>query len=815
MNTILTFCVLFAYALLSGCATTPNEITITAQVPEAVYISPKIADGVQDVFEAPVDLTMIRKAPLGGFEITVADLEGTVVYSLSKEAPPKPKGLRGLFAKRTGIETPTVIIWDGKNFENSFVEDGEYQCSMRAWDLKGVEASYGPVAVIVDNTEPWLELSTSYGVFSPDGDGRLDTITINQRSSTDEDQWTGEIFGGTAGIRSFSWEGRAEDFVWDGMGADGRTVSDGTYDYVVGSTDKAGNRGEFSLAGIEVDTSSKNIRLGRSANAFSPNGDGKQDTVNFNPSVVTDKNLEEWKVTVVDETGVPVRVFIGTGSVPTSVVFDGLSDSGEPLPDGGYRGIFKVRYSGGAEPETASPLITLDTSIPIAAVNVDYPLFSPDGDGRRDSLFIRQSTSVETGWKGTIVDEGGKTVREYSWDTRAVATSWDGKDATGKVVPDGRYTYKLTSADEAGNSLESVLSGITVDTRPAKVQVSAVRRAFSPNNDGFFDSITVNMTAAPAEGIKSWSLAMLNRDGQAVKSYERSEETLPASIVWNGFGQTEVAPNGSYTASLKVEYWKGDIAESKSAAFVLDTIGPVLTLELSPKPFSPDGDGNADVANIRLVAQDASGIQDWRVQINDPEGHSFRSFSGLGSSMNPIKWDGRSGSGELVQSASDYTVVFSAWDAVGNISATNGVLPVDILIFREGDQLRIVLSNIYFEPYTTNYLNVPQAEARENLATLDKLAEILKRYPTYKIHVEGHAVRIYWDDPVRGPVEEKEALLPLSLGRAEAIREALVERGVRRDRITVEGFGGTRPVVPHSDLENRWKNRRVEFILGK
>ncbi len=183
--------------------------------------------------------------------------------------------------------------------------------------------------------------------------------------------------------------------------------------------------------------------------------------------------------------------------------------------------------------------------------------------------------------------------------------------------------------------------------------------------------------------------------------------------------------------------------------------------------------------------------------------------------MNAIRWDGRSDSGELVQSASDYTVTYTAWDAVGNVSTTADTLPVDILVLREGDQLRIVLSNIYFEPFTTNYLNVPKAEAEENIATLDQLARILKSYPTYSIRIEGHAVRIYWDDPVRGATEEKEVLMPLSIGRAQVIRDALVERGVRAERITIAGYGGTRPVVPHSDLVNRWKNRRVEFILVK
>lgn len=32
---------------------------------------------------------------------------------------------------------------------------------------------------------------------------------------------------------------------------------------------------------------------------------------------------------------------------------------------------------------------------------------------------------------------------------------------------------------------------------------------------------------------------------------------------------------------------------------------------------------------------------------------------------------------------------------------------------------------------------------------------------------------------------------------------------------TTIGYGGNRPIVPHSDLDNRWKNRRVEFILIK
>ena len=42
---------------------------------------------------------------------------------------------------------------------------------------------------------------------------------------------------------------------------------------------------------------------------------------------------------------------------------------------------------------------------------------------------------------------------------------------------------------------------------------------------------------------------------------------------------------------------------------------------------------------------------------------------------------------------------------------------------------------------------------------------------------------------------------------------ALVQRGLESWRISTVGLGGSIPVVPFGDLENRWKNRRVEFVL--
>ena len=91
----------------------------------------------------------------------------------------------------------------------------------------------------------------------------------------------------------------------------------------------------------------------------------------------------------------------------------------------------------------------------------------------------------------------------------------------------------------------------------------------------------------------------------------------------------------------------------------------------------------------------------------------------------------------------------------------------------------------------------------------------LRKYNTYFIRIEGHAVSVYWDDPERAKNEQENELVPLSKARAETVKQALVALGIDADRIQVEGIGGAKPVVAHGDIENRWKNRRVEFILLK
>ena len=94
----------------------------------------------------------------------------------------------------------------------------------------------------------------------------------------------------------------------------------------------------------------------------------------------------------------------------------------------------------------------------------------------------------------------------------------------------------------------------------------------------------------------------------------------------------------------------------------------------------------------------------------------------------------------------------------------------------------------------------------------------MNKFKDYKVTIVGHANRLTDNDEEEttdNPSLWGKALTPLSLKRAEFVKQNLVEKGVSASRLDTEGKGGTEPVVDFRDKDNNWKNRRVEFILHK
>ena len=91
----------------------------------------------------------------------------------------------------------------------------------------------------------------------------------------------------------------------------------------------------------------------------------------------------------------------------------------------------------------------------------------------------------------------------------------------------------------------------------------------------------------------------------------------------------------------------------------------------------------------------------------------------------------------------------------------------------------------------------------EGAAVLDRAATFLAANPAIRVAIEGHT-----------DSEGDEATnLTLSVERAEAVRDYLVEQGIASDRLETEGFGETQPIASNDTEEGRAQNRRIEFRL--
>ncbi|MEZ5045935.1 MAG: OmpA family protein [Chitinophagaceae bacterium] len=86
---------------------------------------------------------------------------------------------------------------------------------------------------------------------------------------------------------------------------------------------------------------------------------------------------------------------------------------------------------------------------------------------------------------------------------------------------------------------------------------------------------------------------------------------------------------------------------------------------------------------------------------------------------------------------------------------------------------------------------------------LGKLSSVLKKYNKTDILITGHT-----DD--KGDDKKNKTL---SLHRANAIKAILEDNGIPAYRLETWGMGENAPLYPNDTVENREKNRRVEFVV--
>jgi outer membrane protein OmpA-like peptidoglycan-associated protein len=109
----------------------------------------------------------------------------------------------------------------------------------------------------------------------------------------------------------------------------------------------------------------------------------------------------------------------------------------------------------------------------------------------------------------------------------------------------------------------------------------------------------------------------------------------------------------------------------------------------------------------------------------------------------------------------------------------------------------VTIGDVLFETDAANLRS-------DGMRNVDKLAVFLKRFPQRSALVEG-----YTDST--GSESHNQVL---SGRRADAVRTAIVDRGIERSRIGTHGYGEAYPVAGNDSASGRQMNRRVEIVLS-
>lgn len=134
--------------------------------------------------------------------------------------------------------------------------------------------------------------------------------------------------------------------------------------------------------------------------------------------------------------------------------------------------------------------------------------------------------------------------------------------------------------------------------------------------------------------------------------------------------------------------------------------------------------------------------------------------------------------------------------SAGKNSSSNSKSEKKVIVENTAAGIRLTMQNLNFKPDSAELL--PGENGR-----LDQIAQVLKEVPDQMFLVEGHTASVGYE---KGEMK-------LSVERANSVANALIQRGIPREKFICKGSGGTKPIADNSTPEGKAKNRRVEITI--
>ncbi|MFP5225461.1 MAG: hypothetical protein ACLGH3_07935 [Actinomycetota bacterium] len=588
------------------------------------------------------------------------------------------------------------VEWDGRDDLGTLLGAGNYSATLKLTDSAGlVTTSADPLDVTIDVTPPAVPTATlsidgisctTGCAFSPNqplGDGVKDTIVASSnfaetvtweltyaKAAPNPSQQT--LTGGPSTVLGRSWDGR------NSVGS----VIEGNYTPTLVVRDLAGNPASLTLPSVGLDITKPTVSGSWwSNNRFSPNADGRKDTTQLLGSFSETVN---WNLNIAPHAGsLTLRTVTGSGTTP-GYIWDGYGcPSGPPncstpvvLAEGQYRGQLTGTDAAGNTSNTSTIYTTIDLTRPVVTNFVaSNPAFSTAPGSIKPTTRYTWTTSepLDSTTRLVIRNSNDQIVKQLT--NAASGTTWNGRDNTNELLPEGTYTITLETAapaslgaeDQAGNpSLPIPTTTTTIDlTPPEPFTLNISEPRISPNEDGQYDS--TRLTAGGADW-EQWSLVIRPGTAPAVGWTQVMGTNIDRT--WDGKDAAGGTQEGAATVTATA-YDPAGNPRILETSIVVDVSPPVVAQALvfttgglqcgDVCAFSPNDDGIKDSVTFSdgVVTDEWTEVS-WSLSF---VGIDSATIAGDGNLVSGA-WDGFGGNGALPDGI--YGPELHVQDAVGN-----------------------------------------------------------------------------------------------------------------------------------------------------
>ncbi|MCN2360492.1 Ig-like domain-containing protein [Escherichia coli] len=359
---------------------------------------------------------------------------------------------------------------------------------------------------------------------------------------------------------------------------DGRTLTDGNYNYQVRVIDTAGNIGATASQIVTVDTTaplaSKTITI---AGISDDTGLSSSDFVTRDTTLTVRGTLGA--ALAADERA---QISLDGGVTWTTLTVIGTNWSyadGRTLTDGTWNYTVRVVDLAGNVGQTATQNVVVDTTSPEAAKSITITGISDD-TGASSSDFITSDTSLTVrGVLGAAL--GANEFAQISTDNGAtwvnVTLAADGLNwsyVDGRTLTNGTTTWQVRVVDLAGNVGATGSQSALIDTvNPAQVlTIASISTDTGSSATDFITSDTsLTLTGSLGAGLTSGEVAQISLDGGATWT------TLTTNGTQWTYTDSRTLTDGSYVYQVRVLDLAGNTGPVVSKTVVVDTINPTAT----------------------------------------------------------------------------------------------------------------------------------------------------------------------------------------------------------------------------------------------